>query len=62
MAGLEKIQRSGAVDMFDAPSVVNLCIRLGFDETADWICQNKRKYSEGVLYRGFKSKKQEVDE
>ena len=50
--GLEAIRLSGASNMLDRPRVIELAEMMGYDETAEWLRTNKRRYAEGV-FAGF---------
>jgi hypothetical protein len=56
LEGLEFVQASGEANMFDIPRVVQLALRAGYTQTADWILfpENREAYVRGVLY-GFPS-------
>ena len=53
LEGLEVVRRSGVTNMLDRPMVVELARKFGFPEAAEWIENNRTKYSEG-LFRGFR--------
>lgn len=50
--GLEAVRRSGVVNMLDRSGVVHWANQLGFAETAEWILENPKTYTEGV-FNGF---------
>jgi len=52
LEGLEDVRRLGAVNMLDRPGVVHWARQLGYTETAEWISENPKRYTEGV-FAGF---------
>ncbi|ALS28847.1 DUF5049 domain-containing protein [Paenibacillus sp. JMULE4] len=54
LEGLEAVRRLGAVNMLDRPGVIHWADKLGYPETAQWIRENPKKYSEGV-FTGFEA-------
>ncbi len=50
--GLEAVRQSGQTNMLDRPSVARIASKFGFYETADWIENNRSKYSQGI-FKGF---------
>lgn len=52
LEGLEAVRQSGYTNMLDRPRVIELAEMMGFDETADWLRNNRRLYAEGI-FAGF---------
>lgn len=50
--GLEAVRVSGATNMFDYPAVLRYAQEWGYEETAQWLKEHKREYSQGV-FNGF---------
>ena len=50
--GLEAVRLSGGTNMLDRPRVIEIAEMMGYDETADWVRNHRRSYSEGV-FAGF---------
>ena len=50
--GLETVQESGETNMQDHQAVQAIATRMGYPETAQWVHEHQREYSEG-LFRGF---------
>ena len=50
--GLEVVQESEKTNMLDHQAVQDIAIRRGYPETALWVREHRREYSEGI-FRGF---------
>ncbi len=50
--GLEVVRLSGGTNMLDRLRVIEIAEMMGYDETADWVRNHRRSYSEGV-FAGF---------
>jgi len=50
--GLEVVRLTGGTNMLDRPRVIEIAEMMGYDETAEWLRNNKRLYSEGI-FAGF---------
>jgi len=50
--GLEVVRLSGGTNMLDRPRVIELAEMMGYDETVEWLRNNRRLYAEGV-FAGF---------
>lgn len=50
--GLEAVRQSGVTNMLDRPRVIEIAEMMGYDETADWLRNNRQLYSEGI-FAGF---------
>ena len=50
--GLEAVRSSGLTNMFDRPRVIEIAMMKGFIETAEWVQENKKQYTEGIIH-GF---------
>jgi adenylate cyclase class IV len=46
------VRSSGVVNMFDVKGVIEIAKALGFKEAAEWIKENKKAYSQGIM-QGF---------
>ena len=51
-AGLEAVRSSGNVNMLDVQRVTDIAKAMGFKETVQWIQENKKVYSRGIM-EGF---------
>jgi len=49
---LEAVQESEETNMLDYQAVHDIAIRMGYPETALWVREHRREYSEGI-FRGF---------
>jgi len=47
--GLEAVRQSGLSNMLDRPRVIELAEIMGYDETAEWVRENKRRYAELIF-------------
>lgn len=47
--GIEAVRDSGATNMLMRPEVIRLCRKMGYDEAADWITNNKGEYARLVF-------------
>lgn len=54
LEGLEVVRQLGAVNMLDRPGVIRWADKLGYAETAQWIREHPKRYSEGV-FTGFEA-------
>ena len=52
LEGLEAVRLSGLTNMFDRVTVAEIAEAMGFDETAEWVRADRKRYAEGV-FRGF---------
>ena len=52
--GLEAVQESEETNMLDYPAVQDFAIRIGDPETALWVREHWREYSDGI-FCGFVS-------
>jgi len=59
LEGLEAVRQSGYTNMLDRPRVIELAEMMGHDETAEWLRNNRRTYSEGI-FAGFRVDETEV--
>ncbi|OPZ87273.1 MAG: hypothetical protein BWY76_00544 [bacterium ADurb.Bin429] len=50
--GLEAVRISGGTNMLDRPRVIEIAEMMGYDETAEWLHENRRLYAEGI-FAGF---------
>jgi len=50
--GLEVVQESEETNMLDYQAVQDFATRMGYPETALWVREHRREYSEGI-FRGF---------
>lgn len=50
--GLEAVRSSGLTNMFDRRVVIEIAETMGFDETVEWIRENRDLYAHGI-FRGF---------
>jgi hypothetical protein len=50
--GLEAVRQSGVTNMLDRPRVIELAELWGYDETAAWLHEHRKTYSEGI-FAGF---------
>jgi hypothetical protein len=51
--GLEAVRQSGYTNMFDRPRVIELAEMMGYEETAEWLHENRNLYAQGI-FQGFK--------
>jgi len=49
--GLEAVRQSGYTNMFDRPRVIELAEMMGYDETAEWVCDHRSEYAH-LLFAG----------
>lgn len=54
LEGLEAVRRSGLVNMLDRPRVAEIAARMGFEEAASWMRENREMYARGV-FGGFEA-------
>ena len=47
--GLEAVRLSGGTNMLDRPRVIELAEMMGYDETAEWLRNNKHRYAELIF-------------
>lgn len=47
--GLEAVRQSGLTNMLDRPRVIEIAELWGYDETAEWLRENRQAYSEGIF-------------
>jgi len=50
--GLEAVRQSGLTNMLDRPRVIEIAELWGYDETAEWLRENRTRYAEGI-FAGF---------
>jgi len=50
--GLEAVRRSGLTNMLDRPRVIEIAELWGYDETAEWLHENRNLYAHGI-FQGF---------
>jgi hypothetical protein len=49
--GLEAVRQSGATNMLDRPRVIELAEMMGYDETAEWLRENREAYTR-LIFNG----------
>ena len=51
--GLEAVRESGETNMFDYNAAIMIASKLGYDDTVEWMLNNKEGYLHGIMV-GFK--------
>jgi len=51
--GLEAVRQCGATNMLDRPRVIEIAEMMGYDETAEWLRENRNLYAQGI-FQGFR--------
>lgn len=49
LEGIMVVKDTGALNMFDYVGVMKLAESLGYPQTAEWMRNNKKAYSEGIF-------------
>lgn len=52
LTGLEAVRLSGKTNMLDAPRVIEIALKMGHEEAAFWVYENRSLYAHGIFH-GF---------